>query len=221
MSLRPEANVPAVPHEDAAVVALVERARAGSREDFAALVERFQAPLYGFLVLRAASAEDAEELCQDAFVRAWQRLALYDARWRFSTWLFTLARRLAASRYRRARREEHAPVALEAARSERDGPERLASRCEESANLWALAARTLSREQRSALWLRYAEDLSPEAIGTVLSKRTATVRVILFRARERLARALAERSSTEVRAEDRPAPPRSVRYTAASTEVEA
>ena len=193
MRPRPRASERGEPAaEDAAVLALVARARDGSRDDFAHLVERFQSPLYAFLVVRTASPEDAEELCQEAFLRAWQRLALYDSRWRFSTWLFTLARRIAASRYRRVRHEESGHARLELVARERDRPEELASSKEESANLWALASRVLSTEQRSALWLRYAEDLAPEAIGLVLGKRTPTVRVILFRARERLARALDE-----------------------------
>ncbi len=203
--------------EDAAVLALVARARDGSKEGFALLVERFQAPLHAFLVVRTASPEDAEELSQEAFLRAWQRLALYDSRWRFSTWLFTLARRIAASRYRRVRHEESGRVYPELVARERERPEELASLKEESANLWALATRVLSTEQRSALWLRYAEDLAPEAIAGVLGKRTPTVRVILFRARERLARALDE----ERRPRDTPRGSRSASpcYTAAA-EVE-
>jgi RNA polymerase sigma-70 factor (ECF subfamily) len=198
---------PSNPPEDAAVLALVERAKQGSKEAYGVLVERFQPSLYGFLVARTTSPEDAEELCQEAFLRAWQRISLYDARWRFSTWLFTLARRIAATRYRRLRREESGHAALELVRSERAGPERIASGREECANLWALAAHVLSVEQRSALWLRYGEDLAPETIAAVLGKRTGTVRVILFRARERLLRALGEERSISSHAGAAPRPP--------------
>ncbi len=207
------------PPEEGAVLALVARASQGSRDAFAELVLRYQAPLYAFLVVRTASAEDAEELCQEAFVRAWQKLALYDSQWRFSTWLFTLARRLTASRYRRGRREESGHEALELASSERAGPERIASGREEWANLWALAGRVLTPGQRSALWLRYAEDLAPDAIGAVLGKRTGTVRVILFRARERLLRALSEERPSSKRSDSTSRPP-DPSYTAAAAEVE-
>jgi hypothetical protein len=73
--------------------------------------------------------------------------------------------------------------------------------------------------QRSALWLRYAEDLAPEAIGAVLGKRTGTVRVILFRARERLLRAIGEERSSPLRAGVAPRPPDSS-FPALAVEVE-
>ena len=61
------------------------------------------------------------------------------------------------------------------------------ARTELRRGLWDLAARVLSEEQRDALWLRYAEDLPPLEIARVLDRRPSTVRVLLFRARARLA----------------------------------
>src|SRR6187401_559021 len=89
-----------VPTRGSSVEDLVRRARAGSSDAFQELVERYESPLFNFLLRRTACAEDAEELAQDAFVRAWRKFATYDDRWTFSTWLFTLARRLAATRGR-------------------------------------------------------------------------------------------------------------------------
>jgi RNA polymerase sigma-70 factor (ECF subfamily) len=169
-------------------------AQGGCAAAFTDLVERFESPLFNFLRLRAYSIEDAEELTQETFLRAWQQLRRYSARWRFSTWLFTLGKRLTASRYRKLRRDipgseppESADLASE--------PSQLACEREERANLWDLASRVLSVEQRSAIWLRYAEGLSVREIGEVLARREPTVRVILFRARERLAKGLAEVNS--------------------------
>lgn len=178
--------------EAASVLELVAAARAGSSAAFGGLVARYQAPLYAFLVQRARSPEDAEELCQEAFLRAWQRLALYDSRWQFATWLFTVARRLAASRYRRPRREESAPGESEQVAPPRAEPAAVAQAGEESRNLWLLARHNLTPDQHLALWLRYAEDCTPEAIGKILGKSAANVRVILFRARERLGQVLRE-----------------------------
>ena len=78
-------------------------AQAGSSESFARLVERFTDPLYNFLALRTPNPADAEELVQETFLRAWHRLDRYDREWRFSTWIFTIAKRLATSGWRRAR----------------------------------------------------------------------------------------------------------------------
>ena len=62
---------------------------------------------------------------------------------------------------------------------------------DEGRQLWALADRCLSEDQRSALWLRYAEDLGYGEIGKILGRPAVTVRVLLFRAREILGRQLA------------------------------
>lgn len=170
---------------------------AGRTEAFAELVRRYEGPLLRFLLLRSASREDAEELCQESFLRAWKQIERYDPRWRFSTWLFTLARRLAVSAGRRA-----TPLA-ESATTEavvQGGPADEIDSRERREGLWALSERVLSEDQRMALWLRYAEDHSAEEIGRVLGRRPAAVRALLFRARtvlaEHLDPALAEESGS-------------------------
>lgn len=186
---------------------LARLARAGSLTAFDQLVERWHAPLYRFLWLRLGRRSDAEELTQETFLRAWRMLARYDARWRFSTWLFTLGKRLAVS-HERARfvrrhvlpRGDEGLAGLEVAAD----PGREAAQREERERLWHLAARVLTREQRSALWLRYAEEQSLEEIAVVLKKRLVTVRGLLFRARAALARHLQEEDT-------RARPPRSTR----------
>ena len=174
----------------AAVDDLVRRAQDGSPAAFEALVARYGSPLYNFLLRRAASAEDAEEIAQDAFVRAWQRLSSYDPRWSFSTWLFTLARRIAATRgrSREPRGEGHDALAQASVHAD---PSSALSATEERANLWSVADRVLDVDQRSALWLRYAEDLPVADIAEVLGRSAVSVRVMLFRARARLAPHLA------------------------------
>ena len=173
----------------AAMKDLVRRAQAGSAEAFEALVVRYESPLYNFLLRRAASAEDAEEIAQDAFVRAWERIASYDPHWSFSTWLFTIARRLAATRDRLRRPRGDAHEALDGVPVHAD-PGGALSASEESAGLWSIADRVLDEDQRAALWLRYAEDLSVKEIAEVLGRSSVAVRVMLFRARARLARHL-------------------------------
>jgi RNA polymerase sigma-70 factor, ECF subfamily len=165
---------------------LAREAAAGRTEAFAELVRRYEGPLLRFLLLRSASREDAEELCQESFLRAWKQIGRYDPRWRFSTWLFTLARRLAVSAGRRA-----GPLDARATTTEavvvNGGPEEEADSRERREGLWALSERVLSEDQRMALWLRYAEDQSTEEIGRVLGRRPAAVRALLFRARTVLA----------------------------------
>jgi len=169
---------------------LAEQARAGSKAAFAELVARYEAPLFSFLLMRVRTTEDAEELTQDAFLRAWSKLELYRSEWKFSTWLFTLARHLAASRHRSAPPQPSGgEEAYEQACLQPDPPGALAD-TEERANLWSLAERVLTPDQRSALWLRYAEDRTVPEIAQILGRSTTAVRVLLFRARASLGRHL-------------------------------
>lgn len=162
------------------------RAQAGDRHAFAVLVRRFQGPLTHFLGTRSASPEDTEELVQEAFLRAWKSLDAYDASRSFSTWLYTLAARLAISSHRRQRPKTSESQVLQA-HADGETPSRIVSEREQGKNLWELARRILTPDQHAALWLRYGEDMDMRQIAEVLGKRESTVRVILFRARETLA----------------------------------
>jgi RNA polymerase sigma-70 factor, ECF subfamily len=189
VDLVPEERTPRARSEGASVEDLVRRSQTGSSTAFGELVERFESPLVNFLIRRTRSAEDAEDLAQETFVRAWQKLDRYDERFSFSTWLFTLARRLAATRGRFAAPASQGEEALLSVTDPSD-PGRSLSQSEEHANLWSIADRVLGDDSRSALWLRYAEDLSIPEIARILGRSSVSVRVMLFRARGRLAKFL-------------------------------
>lgn len=171
---------------------LALEAQGGSVRAFEGLVERFQRPLFHYLRVRTGDEGAAEDLTQEAFLRAWRYLDRYDARWHFSTWLYTLAQRLAISAHRSRGREPVPRATSDAALSDVDAgvdPTAEAARRDEGRALWDLAARALDESDRSILWLRYAEDLSIEEIAAIVDMKRVTVRVRLFRARERLAKA--------------------------------
>jgi RNA polymerase sigma-70 factor (ECF subfamily) len=178
----------------------VTRAQAGCSVSFDALFRHYNTSLYRFLHVRTGNSADAEELCQESWLRAWQKLGTYDASWKFSTWLFTLAARLTISRNRRATLNS-SPIHLTGSEEIEAGPDvdphQCATREEDRHNLWAIATEILGEDQRMGLWLRYGEDLSGREIAQVLGRPESSVRVILFRARERLAARLMQ---DEVRA---------------------
>lgn len=163
-------------------------AQEGSRAAFGELAERFGGRLTGFLVRRTRSGEAAEDLAQETLARAWQSLSRYDRTRRFSTWIFTIANRLAIDHYREGGRER---AGLGVERAGQPDPT-CAERHELSGRLWTIAQRVLTPEQTSALWLRYGADLDIGDIARVLGRTSVGVRVLLFRARERLAHELTE-----------------------------
>lgn len=169
-----------------------------ARAAFEQLVALFEERLFNFMLRRCRTRDEAEDLTQEAFVRAWERIASYNPAWRFSTWLFTIAMRQAISRHRKSKHE-----------SRGEPPEQITPPAEDTsgdrdlgARLWALAAERLTSDQHTALWLRYAEDMRVDEIAKVMKKSGVGVRVCLFRARQALA-AMAEASGS--------APPRATR----------
>jgi RNA polymerase sigma-70 factor (ECF subfamily) len=177
---------------------LVTRARGGCRDSFGVLAERYAKGVYNFLLQRTRSREDAEELCQESFLRAWRKLATYDGEWSFSTWVYAIARSLAADRARVRAVDATAEVLRDHA-----GPEdhaRDLDRREESENLWLIARAVLDDDQHAALWLFYAEERSAAEIGAILGRTSIAVRLLMFRARSILGRHLEQREKREARA---------------------
>lgn len=74
--------------------ALIERAAAGDRAAAEAFIRAHQGSLYRYILRLSGRPEVAEDVVQEAFVRVLTNLHRFDARYRFSTWLFTIARRL-------------------------------------------------------------------------------------------------------------------------------
>ncbi len=173
---------------------LVGLAKGGSLPAFAAIVSRLEGRLYNFLLRRTRSAADAEDLAQESFVRAWQRIGQYDPRFQFTTWLFTIANRLAAAHYRKNGRIERARRRDPAPGRPPDDPARRVADADLTRHLWAVADRELSVHQRTALWLRYAEDLSIREIARITGRTQTAVRVTLFRARASLGACVAGRA---------------------------
>jgi RNA polymerase sigma-70 factor (ECF subfamily) len=163
---------------------LAARAQHGCMPSFEELLRRFQVPLLHFL--RNVGPEyDAEDVLQETFLRAYSRLNCYRPQWQFSTWLFTIARRISINYHRRPQ-----PVAdhesLRQAVSPQAGPEQIAVAAESRQYLWTVAARILGKEELTALWLHYVEGMPVAEIADVLDRSSVAVKTMMFRARKKL-----------------------------------
>jgi len=168
------------PIETATDEELARRARAGSVRSFEELARRYKRRLFVYLRPRVGSDEDAEDLVQETFLKLYRNIGSYDPEFRFSTWLYTSAGRLAIDAFRRGvasrdKRVDGSAGELPDPASERDRDPR-------ASGLWD-AARGLGADRFRVLWLRYGEDLSIEEIAAVMGRTRLAVRVLLHRAR--------------------------------------
>ena len=167
------------------VAALVAEAERGSREAFATLVRLYQDRLFGFLLKYTRHPQDAEDLCQETFLRAYKSLNAYRPVWAFSTWLFTIARHTALNHLRARRPVEELSEDTESLTAADRPAETVAGR-EDASRLWAMARR-LKPPFHEALRLRYAEGLSLPEVARVMNTNQVRVRVLLHRARKQMA----------------------------------
>ena len=177
---------------------LAREAQGGALEAFEELVRRHEGRLFNFLCQKMRSRQDAEDMAQKTFITAWRRLELFRAEASFVTWLYTIARRLVISHYRK-----HGKVTLceldaaEPVLVETDTPADECRRAEEHSALWRVARAALKDEAFDMLWMRYSDQLRIAEIAAALGRTETSVKVMLHRARKTLAHALEAEQARE------------------------
>jgi RNA polymerase sigma-70 factor, ECF subfamily len=173
----------------------VERARGGEREAFEELARRHADRLYAVVLRFVADAEEAEEVTQEAFLRAWRSIERFHGRARFFTWLYRIGINEAK---RRAERRpaagmvgslEDAPI--DHAPDWSEAPEIRAEQ-DEVRRVLEDAVRSLPIEYRAPLILRDVEGLSTAEAAEVMELSEAAFKSRLHRARLVVRRAIDE-----------------------------
>ncbi|MFN3413223.1 MAG: RNA polymerase sigma factor [Thermoanaerobaculum sp.] len=173
---------------------LAKAARAGDEEAFAQLVKRHQGGVRRLAARILLDEEEARDIAQLAFIRAWENLSRYDPSWCFSTWLYRIASNLAidALRARGSRDRTHQThLRLVGEEEAPKGPELLQEK--EVENIFHQLAQVLPPAQRQAFVLREVEGLSTSEVAQVMGCTETTVRNHVFSARATLRRELARR----------------------------
>jgi RNA polymerase sigma-70 factor (ECF subfamily) len=170
---------------------LLARARQGDLPAFEEIVRRHQRRVYGVALRIVRSHAVADDVAQDAFVRAWKSLDRFELGRPFGPWVCRIAANLAINHVR-------SPVAREDPLPEGHGETRAALGNPldavldgEAQRLLHEALATLPPEQRAVFVLRAVEEMSYGEIAEALGLSPGTVMSRLFRAREKLVRALA------------------------------
>lgn len=181
-----------VPHDDddASLVSLMLRVREGDEVAFRELVEATEDRVFGTVVRMLGDYEGAEDLAQRVYVRIWKARERYQPVAKFSTWMFSITRRLVLNERRgRSRRGavfyDLAPQETVREPAADDSPAAEVS-ASELAKAIERALAELPEEQRMAMVLRRYEEMPYDEIAAVLETTVPAVKSLLFRARETL-----------------------------------
>jgi RNA polymerase sigma-70 factor (ECF subfamily) len=182
---------------------LVTRALEGDESAFRELLERFRRPVFSLVYRMIGDREQAEDLAQESFVKAFNNLDSYNPNYRFSSWLFKIANNHAIDHLRRARlatvsihgsphaanaeREEETRIVLE---SQDESPEQEMLALELGSEIEEAIAQ-LRSDYRTAVILRHIENRPYEEIAEIMEVPIGTVKTFLHRARAELREALA------------------------------
>ncbi len=168
---------------------IITRVLQGEHQLFAELVKRYQNFVFTVALRYTPVREDAEEIAQDAFVKAYKALKDFRGESKFSTWLYTIVNSTSITFLRKKKLDTHSldnEHVFERADSQASGTS--ANQVEQKSKVAMVtkAIALLSPDDARIITLFYKGEQSLEEIGQILNMETNTVKVKLHRARQRL-----------------------------------
>jgi len=173
----------------------------GDQQAYKVLVDRYQSYIFTLVLRLMPSREDAEEVAQDVFVKAYRSLADFKGGSKFSTWLYTIAHNTGITHLRKKKQKiqsiddessftqlENHPSDFKANQVEDKSRKAMVNR----------AIEMLSPDDAQIITLFYKGDQSLEEIATIMCLETNNVKVRLFRARQKLKEKMEKYFSEEV-----------------------
>jgi len=175
--------------------AALARARQGDSEAFRALVERHSRTVFRLAYRMTGNEQDAEDVVQESFLRAYRQLGRFESRANFGTWLYRIVANCSVDvmRAKQARHDQSRAESLDKVLTlpagDEPGPERLARSAEIGARVRA-ALDGLSPLERAAFTLRHYEGRSIDEISRTLGLGISAAKHSVFRAVKKLRTAL-------------------------------
>jgi RNA polymerase sigma-70 factor (ECF subfamily) len=181
---------------------IVQRVRAGDVDAFGQLVKGYERRVFALAIMVLRNRDGADDVTQDAFVRAFERLDLYDVRRPFYPWLAAITLHLSRNWLARqspgARRETPIQPESSAHASAAHAALDVLVAEDEGRHLWRLVER-LPLGERTAVVLHYRQELSLSEVASAIGVTVGTVKTLLFRARQHLRASLAGETPSTIR----------------------
>lgn len=166
----------------------IERVLKGDTNAFSHLINKYKDMVFTLVIKIVKSREDAEEVAQDSFIKAYQKLDSFKGESKFSTWLYTIAYRNALTKVRKKKLEttDIDSYVLDNHKDDQDFPQIEAIKNSEQEKYVKQAIENLGETDCLLITLFYLNDNSIEEIQEITEMSQSNVKVRLFRARKRL-----------------------------------
>jgi RNA polymerase sigma-70 factor (ECF subfamily) len=169
---------------------IVARVLKGDRQSYSLLVEEYKSPIYNLAYRMTGNSEDADDLTQETFIRAYQYLWRYDTRRKFFTWLYTLALNLIRSHLRKKNKGNKSIEEVSALLLADKNPSPEAELIEnQEISVYLLR---LEYESRALLIMKFHQGLTFEEIAQITGKSLSAVKMRIYRGLEKLKELLKE-----------------------------
>ena len=181
---------------------IISRVLQGEQNAYAELVNRYQGYVFTLILRMVKSREDAEEIAQDVFVKAYRSLADFRGESKFSTWLYTITNTTSITFLRKKKLDIHSldnEKVFEAADNKDSGFRANLIEQKSRVNMVNEAIAMLSPDDAEIITLFYKAEQNLEEIPRILRLETNTVKVRLHRARTRLKEKMEKNFSEEVK----------------------
>jgi RNA polymerase sigma-70 factor (ECF subfamily) len=183
---------------------LIRDAISGDQKAYADIVQRYRAQIFNLILRMVKRRDEAEDLTQETFIKAFNALPSFNAEYAFSTWLYKIAVNNCIDHFRKKRLKTFPidnPIMAKDGELQREFPDQDAGPDaglieKERRSYIEEAIDSLPEKYREAILLRHGQDKSYEEISAVLEIPIGTVKVRIFRAREMLKKKLRDQRRT-------------------------
>jgi RNA polymerase sigma-70 factor, ECF subfamily len=158
---------------------IIDKVLKGERQAYALLIDEYKSPVYNLAYRMTGNSEDADDLTQETFIRAYKYLWRYDPQRKFFTWLYTISFNLIKNHLKRNKASMRHTAEIKILSSEKNHPSPEAKIIEDQEISFCLL--TLDYKLRGLLLMKYQQELSFEEIAEVTGKPVSSIKMNIYR----------------------------------------
>ena len=171
---------------------LIQKAQKGCMSSFEQLIFLYEDRIFHFIFKKTNDYHQSQDILQATFLRVYKNLGKFKEKYKFSTWVYTIANRQVIDYLRTVKLTNSAPLEEECF----GASDQEIINGDFTDDLWHKIQAKLSDSQYQALWLFYGEELTLKQIAQTMNKNISSIKVLLHRSRQKLCKELSRNPIT-------------------------